>query len=218
MTTSPKPYSSSIDLVAPGQGTTEADRIVGELIADSFTRKVIHRRVTQLIRLAEFASDTADDLTQEFLIRLTDAMVHHDDDIGHRNPFIVSIVDRHTATMLEHRRAKVRYTADGVSLNIQVSDSELGPQPFVNLLSDTDKSRRLQTLEREDNDRSNLRDDLAVVIAKLPEDEQRFVTLLREHSVTEVAEIMQMPRSTIVSWIEKLQVVFDEEGLREYLA
>ncbi|WP_442511613.1 RNA polymerase sigma factor [Novipirellula sp. SH528] len=216
--TTAKPYSSSIDLVAPGQGTTEADRIVGELIADSFTRKVIHRRVTQLIRLAEFAIDTADDLTQEFLIRLTDAMVHYDDDIGHRNPFIVSIVDRYSATMLEHRRAKVRYTADGVSLNIQVNDCELGPQPFIELLSDKDKTRRLQTLEREDSDRTNLKDDLATVIAKLPADEQRFVDLLRDHSVTEVAEIMQVPRSTIVSWIEKLKDFFDEEGLREYLA
>ncbi|QDV62637.1 RNA polymerase sigma factor [Crateriforma conspicua] len=218
MTLSSKPYFSSIDLVAPGEGTTEADRIVAELIADCFTRKIIHRRVTQLLRLAEFVGDTVDDLTQEFLIRLTDAMKHHDDEVGHRNPYIVSIVDRHTATMLEHRRAKVRYTADGVSLDQRINDGEVGPRAMVDLLNQDDKSRRLQTEKRDSIDATNLRDDLASVLAELPADEREFLILLREHNVTDVAEILDLPRSTVVSRLEKLTQVFEDAGLRDYLA
>lgn len=217
MTTSTKSYSSSIDRVAPGPVETAADQIVNSLIGDPFTRKVIHRRVTQLLRMAEFASDTEDDLTQEFLIRLTDAMKHHSDEVGHRNPYIVSVVDRFTATLMEHRRAMVRYTADGVSLDQRISDTEIGPVSFVDMLSQCDQERRLQTCKLEVNERTNLKFDLAAVMDQLSENEQRFLNLLRGHTVTEVAQIMELPRSTLVSWLEKIATIFEEAGLREYL-
>jgi RNA polymerase sigma-70 factor, ECF subfamily len=217
VTASTRSYSASIDLVAPGNESTIADQIAHSLMNDSFTRKVVRRRVTQLLRLVEFASDDEDDLTQEFLIRLIDAMKHHREDVGHRNPYIVSVVDRHAATLLEHRRAAVRYAEDSASINQQVSDSELGSVAIVDMLGERDAARRLQRRALNEHTYTSLKSDLAVIVDRLSEAEQRMVHLLRDHTVSEAAQVMGVPRSTLVSWLEKIAAIFDEEGLREYL-
>jgi len=211
-------YSSSIDLVAPGDGQTDADQIARSLIADPFTRKVIHRRVKQLLRLAEFASDSEDDLTQEFLIRLTDAMKVHSESVGHRNPYIVSVVDRHSATLLEYRRASIRYSVDGVSLDRSVSEPEIGPVSFADTLSAEDRKRRLQIRKLEPRDHSDLKSDLQAVIEKLSAADQQLLQLLRHQNVTEAAKTLGIPRSTLASRVENIAEILEAEGLREYLA
>lgn len=218
MTASKPSYSSSIDLVAPGDGQTEADQIARSLIADPFTRKVIHRRVNQLLRLAEFASDSEDDLTQEFLIRLTDAMKVHCESVGHRNPYIVSVVDRYSATLLEHRRASIRYSVDGVSLDQSVSEAELGPVLFADTLSQQDQKRRLQIRELEPREHSDLKSDLLAVIKKLSPSDQALLQLLRDQNVTDAAKTLGIPRSTLASRVENIAEILEAEGLREYLA
>lgn len=218
MTFTKHSYSCSIDLVAPGDGQTNADHIVLSLIADPFTRKVIHRRVIQLLRLAEFASDSEDDLTQEFLIRLTDAMKVHCESVGHRNPYIVSVVDRHSATLLEHRRALVRYSADGVSLSQNVSEAEIGPVSFVDTLSQRDQERRLQIREITSRDRVDLTSDMPAVIKKLSAADQQLLQLLRDQNVTDAAKTLGVPRSTLVSRVENIAAILKAEGIHEYLA
>ncbi|MCA9215109.1 MAG: sigma-70 family RNA polymerase sigma factor [Planctomycetales bacterium] len=218
MTASKPSYSSSIDLVARGDGQTEADQIARSLIADPFTRKVIHRRVNQLLRLAEFASDSEDDLTQEFLIRLTDAMKVHCESVGHRNPYIVSVVDRYSATLLEHRRASIRYSVDGVSLDQSVSEAELGPVLFADTLSQQDQKRRLQIRELEPREHSDLKSDLLAVIKKLSPSDQALLKLLRDQNVTDAAKTLGIPRSTLASRVENIAEILEAEGLREYLA
>lgn len=216
--TSTKPvYASSIDIVAPGDGQTAGDEIARTLIADPFTRKVIHRRVIQLLRLPEFAGDSDDDLTQEFLIRLTDAMKVHCESVGHRNPYIVSIVDRYTATLLKHRRAGVRYAIDRVSTDRTISDSEIGPFSFGDTLHQRDQERRLQTRAIEPNDHSNLKSDLAALVEKLPAEDQSLLRLLRDHHLSEVAVILDYPRSTLASQLQRIAAIFEQEGLHEYL-
>lgn len=217
MTASPRSYPASIDLVAPGDESTLADQIARSLIDDSFTRKVVRRRVTQLLRMAEFASDDEDDLTQEFFIRLTEAIKQHREDVGHRNPYIVSVVDNHVATLLEHRRAGIRYTEDSVSIDQRVKNSELGSVAIGDMLAERDATRRLQMRELSDHTYTNLKSDLAVVVDRLSEAEQRMVHLLRDHTVSEAAKVMGVPRSTLVSWLKKIAAIFREAGLREYL-
>lgn len=190
--------------------------IAPSLTKDPFTRKVVSRRVGQLLRRPDFAGDTEDDLTQDFLGRLADAMTRHSDEVGHRNPFIVMIVDRYVATLVEHRQASMRRTETPVSLSQTIVDSDIGAVEMAQTIGEHEQDRRLETRRLDQNDYSNLKHDLAVVLSRLTPQQQKFVRLLGDHSIADIARLMGVPRTTLNFWRAKIVKIFEEAGLHEY--
>jgi DNA-directed RNA polymerase specialized sigma24 family protein len=188
------------------------------LAHDPFICKVIHRSVRGLLRRPEFAEDTAEDLTQELLGRVSEAMTQHRSEIGHRNPFVIAIVDRYIANLVEHRSAAVRRTDRAVSINQLIRDGESGAIEMMQTIGQEDHERRLQSRRISQSNSSDLKHDLAIVLAQFTEQEQEFMRLLGDHSVAEASRIMGVPRTTLLSWRKRIARKFDDEGLRDYLA
>ncbi|GAA5509208.1 hypothetical protein [Novipirellula caenicola] len=186
------------------------------LADDAFTQTVIRRKVRQLLTYPEFAQHEAEDIHQELQTRLEEAMRLHDDDVGHRNPYITMIVDRQASHLLKFRRWKTRADLGTSSLNVMI-ESGGEYRELLQCVSDDDRRRRLETAELSETDLVDMRNDLSVVIAKLPDEWQRFMKLRLNHSVAECSRIMNVPRSTLKSWLPKIAEIFQEEGLRDYI-
>ena len=68
---------------------------------DPIVQTVIRRKVRQLMAFPEFCPHEEEDLRQELMGQLDVGMKKHRAEVGHRNPFIVMVVDRKAATLLE---------------------------------------------------------------------------------------------------------------------
>ena len=184
---------------------------------DPFVQTVIRRKVRQLMVFPEFYLHEEEDLRQELLAQLDVGMKKHRADVGHRNPFIVMVVDRKAANLLEYRRQQMRAEQNIGSLNVPVTESDGKRRDRIHCISEDDQRRKLEVSQLSRTEVVELRCDLQTIIASLPDHWQQFLQLRSEHSLSETARIMGVPRSTANSWVPKIAAIFEEAGLRDYL-
>lgn len=188
------------------------------LAHDPFVLTVINRKIGQLLCFPEFHSHESEDLRQEFMAQLTIAMKKHREEIGHRNPFIVMVIERKASNMLEYRRQAMRAEDNITSLNVMIDNGDGKRCERSQCISEDDQRRRLEVFKRPETDLVNLREDLAAVIAKMPEEWREFLRLRSQHSLSATARIMNVPRSRLKTLVPKIAQIFEEAGLRDYLA
>lgn len=188
------------------------------LCEDPFVQTVIRRKIKQLLYFPEFQSHESEDLRQEFLAQLSVAMKKHRDEVGHRNPFIVMVIERKASSMLEYRRQSVRAEDNPASLNVMIDDGNGRRRERGQCLAEDDQQRRLAVHKRSATDTFNLQQDMASVIANMPHQWREFLRLRSEHSLSETARIMNVPRSRLKALVPKIAEVFEESGLRDYLS
>ncbi len=92
------------------------------------------------------------------------------------------------------------------------------PTDLQYTLEESVSDARLQLDRKPVNELHDLASDLAIAIARLPEQWQRMLELRKTHSLPQVAELMGVPRSTLRFWISQIAEQFEAEGLREYIA
>jgi hypothetical protein len=187
------------------------------LSQDPFVQTVIGRKIKQLLCFPEFHLHESEDLRQEFLAQLTTAMKKHRDEIGHRNPFIVMVIERKASNMLEYRRQSLRAEENIASLNVMIDDGNGKRRERSQCISEDDQHRRLEVHKRSATDTLNLQQDMASVIANMPDEWREFLHLRSEHSLSETARIMNVPRSRLKALVPKIAEVFEAAGLRDYL-
>lgn len=208
------PHADGV-IVSPSQSspiTTEAC----PLSEDPFALTVIQRKVQQLLTFPEFEPYEDEDLQQELMSQLDSAMKDHRDDVGHRNPYIVMVIERKASNLLEYRRQILRAKEATHSLNVQVRDGDGNSCELIQTISESDQRRRLEFTTMPATDQFDLQQDIKTVIASLPEQWQTFLRLRSEHTLTAAAEVMGVPRSTAKSWVPRIAEVFEEAGLRDY--
>jgi len=188
------------------------------LCQDPFVQTVIRRKIKQLLCFPEFQVHESEDLCQEFLAQLSLAMKKQRDETGHRNPFIVMVIERKARNMLEFRLQSVRAEENTASLNVMVEDGNGRRRERSQCITEDDQQRRLEVHKRSATDTFNLQQDMASVIANMPDEWREFLSLRSEHSLSETARIMNVPRSRLKTLVPKIAEVFEEAGLRDYLS
>ena len=115
------------------------------LSEDPFVQTVIRRKVRQLMVFPEFYPHEEEDLRQELLAQLDVGMKRHRAEVGHRNPFIVMVVDRKAANLLEYRRQQMRAEQNIGSLNVPATESDGKCRDRIHCISEDDQRRKLET-------------------------------------------------------------------------
>ena len=185
---------------------------------DPFIQKTIRRKATQLTSRAVFSDADPKDLEQELLTHLIVCLDRYDESIGHLRPFAVSIIDRHCRNLLRKRLTGKRLTREPVeSLNVSVKAGDGGSCDFSQLVTSADGDRRLALQRRHSEEElTNLRQDLAAVISKLPEPWQELLEHCKSLTLCEAAQVMGIPRTTLTDWMKQIQERFKEAGLENY--
>ena len=63
-----------------------------------------------------------------------------------------------------------------------------------------------------DSELIDLRSDLEIEIAKLPTEQQTLLLLLKTHSLNELSEVMEVPRTTLIDWLSNIRETFEKAG------
>jgi DNA-directed RNA polymerase specialized sigma24 family protein len=88
------------------------------------------------------------------------------------------------------------------SLNVLTRSEDGEPTELIQTLDQCDADRRAsRQRRRSEADLAALRMDLARAISQLPPEWQRMLELCKYHSLCEVAELMDVPRTTLSSWM-----------------
>ena len=184
---------------------------------DRFTHGIVRRKVKQLIGRAGFTRQDCEDLSQEFFARVLQSLRSYDPAVGHRNKFVTAVVERHVATVLRNKRAEKRDDRQTTSLSVMIDIADEGPTEFAQTIGDREFDARLGRHRRSEVELSQLRLDLHDMIGTLPESWQTLLELRKTRTMSEAANAMGVPRTTLDGWMRRIRKRFEKVGLRAYL-
>ena len=173
-----------------------------KIVLQGFARSIIRRKARLIARCGGFNANDQRDIEQELLLRLLQSLPQFDAEQAHINVFITTVVERSMAMLIRERHAKKRDATGIQSLTSPVDDG--GP----NEPSDHRGS---------DPERIDLTSDVAEVMASLPAELRDFAERLKLQTVSQVAREMDVPRTTLLRWVDRLRRCFEDAGLRIYL-
>ena len=185
---------------------------------DDFTLRLIRRKARQISSRLGFTRSDIPDLEQELTLIVLRRMPDFDARRAHYNAFVTTVVERHTATILEHRAAGKRSQCrQGGSINVPVADGEGGTVELSAIISSSDGSRHTGQWRRPAEDAWNLAHDVAAVIEQMPPQMRRVCELVMRGSKSAAGRELGMSQFAIYEMLERIRVRFEEAGLRDYL-
>ncbi|MCX7425062.1 MAG: sigma-70 family RNA polymerase sigma factor [Planctomycetia bacterium] len=184
---------------------------------DRFTRGIIRRKINQLIGRAGFMWQDRDELEQDLVLRVLQSLPSFDPDQAHRNKFITAVVERYVANILRNKRAEKRDHRRISSLNVMVTISEDEATELAETISHRELNSRRNRHPRCDEELSQLTQDVAEVMAKLPDELRDLAERLKAQNISEIARETGIPRTTLYESVRRLRRRFESAGLREYL-
>lgn len=156
---------------------------------DAATAGLIRRKARELARQCGLTPHDRDDVEQDITLEVLRRLPRFDEARGARRSFLRLLVE-HAAADLLHRAARPRPRA-GETVEPAVGD----------------RATRLAALAR----------DVEAVLAALPADLRTLAEVLKTRSVTEAAEFLGVPRTTLNDRVRALRERFAGAGMRDYL-
>jgi RNA polymerase sigma-70 factor (ECF subfamily) len=182
-----------------------------------FDFSIIRRKVAQITGLAGFTPQDRPDLEQDLALRVLQALRSFEPERAHRNSFVTAVVERGVATILRDKRAAKRDHRRVCSLSVTVYVREVGPVELAQTISAHEVENRTGADQRSQQDLTELAIDVAEVIGSLPELLQELAERRKSQTMAEIAEAMNVPRTTLNDRIAELRQIFQRAGLRDYL-
>ncbi|MFL5240597.1 MAG: sigma-70 family RNA polymerase sigma factor [Gemmataceae bacterium] len=171
------------------------------IVLDRFAQDIIRRKARLLVGRAGLTKQDREDLEQELALRLLQSLEQFDQEQGHLNVFITTVIERAISMILRARRAKKRDAGVVRSLDRTMDGTSAEP---------TCRQSDAQEL-------LDLANDLAETIAIMPENLRDLAERLKTQSVSQTARDLGIPRSTLQGEIRRLRQIFENTGLQIYL-
>ena len=184
---------------------------------DRFTCGIIRRKVNQLIGRAGFTRQDREDLEQELVLRLLQALPSFDPAKAHRNVFVTTVIERCVANILRDKQAQKRDHRRGSSLHLMVDIGEDGKIELGDTIGQRELDARRCRHPRSDEEIAQIVQDLADVMAKLPDELRGLAERLKTRTKSEIARDMGVPRTTLNESVRRLRRRFESAGLKDYL-
>ncbi|MCZ2341120.1 MAG: hypothetical protein LC104_04900 [Bacteroidales bacterium] len=174
------------------------DREKEKIVLAAYARAIIYRKARSIADLDGFRPSDVSDIEQDLRIALYESLDRFRPNVGEIHLFITVVVERAKARIIRHRfRGKRKATT------IQTLDDLTG--------------RRFPVAHNRDAEHSELRHDLAVVLAGLPDELRDLAERLKMQTIAEVAREKQIPRTSLMRQIKHLRRRFEKAHLRDFL-
>ncbi len=179
---------------------------------DRFEEWFIRCKARQLAGRAGFTISDVEDIEQDIRLDILQRLPQHDPVKSNRHTFVVMLVRRCVASLLEARRAPSRNGGRQLqSLNAVTADHD-GQRVELQTMLTTDFRRpRLGAPERRD-----LVADVRRAVAALPADLRPWCEVLGQTPIDRTARDFRIPRSRLRRIREAIRTAFEEAGLAAY--
>lgn len=185
---------------------------------DSFTEGYVKKSVRHLIGKFGITASDAGDIEQTLFLKLAKHLPCDDPDAPQWKAFVATTVKRCIANMVRDTRAGKRDHRRVRSIHVVIGFDDEGTIELADTIEEHEvHARRLQG-RRSDQELASLRMDLDELAAELLDARHReFIQRLKHDSISQVARDMDIPPTTLNSWLRKLRQKFEDTGLRDYL-
>jgi DNA-directed RNA polymerase specialized sigma24 family protein len=183
-----------------------------------FAFRFICKKVDVLVRRYGFPRSERESLLQDFACNLHARRAKFDPSVATWEAFVVVVCENHFATLLEHRSAEMRARErENGSLNERIKDTEGKWTEFGSTIPDTQRSRHTGRSYRSDEERWELQQDVADVLASMPPRMRKVCEMIMCGSKTSAAGKLKMSQWSLYEMLERILARFEKAGLRDYL-
>lgn len=185
---------------------------------NDYAGKIIRYKARQLIGKCGFTRDDYEDLRQEMTLDLLLRLPKFDATKAGLNTFVARIIDHKISTIIRHRTQEKRDYRRSCSLDESIENENGASVTRGEMLSQDDHDLHAGKHTRPEAERTEMRTVISFSISELPPDLQQLAELLLTRSITQAAEELAVPRSTLYeTGIAQLRKTFEDRGLRKYL-
>jgi len=174
---------------------------------DGYAETTVQCAVSRLITKFGFPEQEREDLEQDLRLYLLTALKEYDSTRAKRSTFIKDCVENRVFNLLRDRR-RIRRDPRRVG---RLGDEDDGDSNEVSASSLSDRQAGLE------QGHSDLRMDLAAVIAALPQRQRDICALLPNLTLSRIAQQLCIHRQTVHRDLKLIRAAFDEAGLADYL-
>jgi len=203
----------------PAEATLDGQKVdIEHELTKGFAARLIAKKAKQLVRQFGFKKSDREDLMQEMRLRVWKGFQKFDATKAHWNAFVTTIIERQVATIIEAtcrlKRNEGEYpdSLDVLLAQCQEDDAEESDDGLTPRETERFTGRDLET----DQKLSVLKLDVDDVIASLPDDLRELCEHLKFYDITETAEQMGVPRTTVHSRLARLKEVFAKNGFEDF--
>lgn len=184
---------------------------------DRFSRGIIRRKINQLIGRAGFTEQDRTDLEQDLILRLLQSLPSFDPNQAHRNVFTTTVIERYVANILRDKQAEKRDHRRISSLHVMINIGEDETTELAQTISQHELDAQRGRHPRSDEELAQLVEDVADVMATLPDQLGDLAERLKTQTVSEIARGMGIPRTTLSESVRRLRQRCERTGLKFYL-
>lgn len=162
-----------------------------------------------LIRTPHYSVDDIEDIKQELLLAYLLAWPSFDPGKGNPKSFVKAVINNRAAEMLREAEAQKRWTGlKTLSLSTPLADDT---DATIGYQITSDESLWGDVFGAQSHSAAEQNMDHERMLAKLPKDLRQTYRLLMEYSVTEAAELLGIPRTTMSSRLKKLKKFMEDK-------
>lgn len=180
---------------------------------EGFAERLIRSKAFQTtgrVRLSD-----REDIEQQLRMELLSSLPQFNRDKAPWAAFATSVVSHAASKIVRDERAQKRNPARTVSLHITVAVPDESQDP-AQLISEDDAAppgtTRLDPIGRTD-----LRLDLQAITGDFSPTWRHLLRLRTTHTMSDAANEMGVPRTTLNDWTRRIRRRFEQAGLKEYL-
>lgn len=179
---------------------------------DRFEEWFIARKARKLAGRAGFTASDVDDIEQDIRLDVLQRLPRFDPAKSNRHTFIVMLVRRCAASIVERRRAAKRNGGRRLrSLNAAIRDADGDDVELGQALSDDAR------LPECDDDARDLQADVRRTVATLPAELRRWCQILATMSIREASRKFHVPRCRLHRIRAEIRAAFEAAGLGDYM-
>lgn len=203
-----------------GQPTAKDRRALPEGPVNEDTRfiaRLIDKVARRLVNKSGLINDDVPDIKQDMWLDLLERLPRYRPDRGHYRAFVSRVVKNKAASILEARATAKRGNGRPcVSLDQDIEDEDGEGTSHHESISLDDYLRRTRGTIRSGEERLDLSIDLRRLVDRLPAHHRVVCLLLIDRDVTDIANVVGVPRSTLRDAIKRLRRLGEESGLKDY--
>jgi len=186
-------------------------------VLDAVIEDTIRVHARSLIGQAGITRQELKDIEQELRLTVLMRLSKYDPSRGKRATFLKHVVTNACASIVRRRRAEMRaltYAEQSLDDEVETDD---GVALYGDLVERSDIDRRLGQATRSEGEQRELRMDLSLVVASLPEELRGLCEDLKTKAVVQIAAERGMSRVAVYRRIRRLRESFDAMSMRDYV-
>jgi RNA polymerase sigma-70 factor (ECF subfamily) len=185
---------------------------------NDYAAELIRHKARQLVGKAGFSWTDIEDMEQEMTLDLLSRMSNFDPDKATYNTFAARIVEHKISKLFRHRKREIRdYRREACSLDDPIEDPEGKTIRRAHTIGQDEADIRLGRRTRAHEEEAQLRIDVSLVLARLPDDLREVAERLKVETISKAARSLGIPRNTLYGSVKRLRLLFEDYGLRDYL-